>query len=212
MSFHDVRFPVDISLRANGGPGRRTQVVALASGKEERNASWADSRREYDVGLGLRSVDDVSDTIAFFEARLGRLYAFRFKDWADFKSTKPGQTPGNADQLIGTGDGQTASFQLVKTYADAAGSYVRDVTKPVFGTVLVAVNGVGKIENTHFTVDHLTGMITFTGGNIPASGQAVTAGFEFDVPVRFVNDKLALSLETHKLASIGLIPLIEVRE
>ena len=92
MAFHEVRFPDNISRGARGGPERRTQIVELASGAEERNASWADSRRRYDVAYGIRRADDLAAVVAFFEARNGRLHGFRFKDWGDHKSCLPSGT------------------------------------------------------------------------------------------------------------------------
>ena len=106
MAFHEVRFPDNISRGARGGPERRTQIVELASGDEERNASWANSRRRYDVAYGIRRADDLAAVVAFFEARNGRLHGFRFKDWGDHKSCLPSGTPSPTDQAIGTGDGR----------------------------------------------------------------------------------------------------------
>src|SRR5690606_10765408 len=120
MAFHEVRFPDNISRGARGGPERRTQIVELASGDEERNASWANSRRRYDVAYGIRRADDLAAVVAFFEARDGRLHGFRFQDWAHFKSCLPSQTPGATDQPIGTGDGTTTQFQLAKRYTSGA--------------------------------------------------------------------------------------------
>ena len=105
MAFHEVRFPDNISRSARGGPKRSTQVVELASGDEERNASWANSRRVYDVAYGIRKSDDLAAVVAFFEARNGKLYGFRFKDWADYKSGLPSAAIAAGDQLLGTGDG-----------------------------------------------------------------------------------------------------------
>ena len=125
MAFHEVRFPDNISRGARGGPERRTQVVELASGDEERNASWANSRRRYDVAYGIRRADDLAAVVAFFEARNGRLYGFRYKDWADYKSSLPSQVITATDQQIGTGNGSLKTFQLVKRYASGAQSWVR---------------------------------------------------------------------------------------
>jgi uncharacterized protein (TIGR02217 family) len=125
MAFHEVRFPDNISRGARGGPERRTQIVELASGDEERNASWANSRRRYDVAYGIRRADDLAAVVAFFEARNGRLHGFRFKDWGDHKSCLPSGTPSPIDQAIGTGDGTTTAFQLVKRYASPAATRIR---------------------------------------------------------------------------------------
>ncbi len=105
MAFHEVRFPDDISRGARGGPERRTQVVELASGDEERNASWANSRRRYDAAYGIRRADDLAAVVAFFEARNGRLHGFRWKDWGDHRSGLPSAPVTPIDQALGTGDG-----------------------------------------------------------------------------------------------------------
>ncbi|WP_444453254.1 phage distal tail protein, Rcc01695 family [Rhodobacter capsulatus] len=207
MAFHDIRFPDAISRGARGGPERRTQIVELASGAEERNASWANSRRRYDVAYGIRRADDLAAVVAFFEARNGRLYGFRFKDWADFKSCLPSQIPGPTDQAIGTGDGSTTQFQLTKRYSSGAQSWTRAITKPVAGTVTIALNGVPQPSS--WSVSPTTGLVTFA--TAPAAGAAITAGFDFDVPVRFDTDTLDITLDLERLGSIPSIPLTEIR-
>ena len=114
MAFHEVRFPARLSFGSTGGPERKTEIVALASGHEERNAPWAHSRRRFDAGMGLQSLDDLAAVVEFFEARAGRLHGFRWEDWADFKSCLPSRSPGFEDQRIGVGDGMTVRFPLVK--------------------------------------------------------------------------------------------------
>ncbi|WP_128515173.1 DUF2460 domain-containing protein [Tabrizicola thermarum] len=207
MAFHEVRFPDNISRGARGGPERRTQIVELVSGAEERNASWANSRRRYDVAYGIRRADDLAAVVAFFEARNGRLHGFRFKDWADFKSCLPSQTPGPTDQPIGTGNGADRQFQLAKRYTSGAQSWTRAITKPVGGTVTIAVNGTPQASG--WSVDTTTGAVTFT--TAPSVGVAITAGFEFDVPVRFDSDSLDVILDLERLGSINSIPLLEIR-
>ena len=208
MAFHDVRFPDNISRGARGGPERRTQIVELASGDEERNASWANSRRRYDVSYGIRRADDLAVVVAFFEARNGRLCGFRFKDWADHRSCLPSQTPSPMDQQIGIGDGTTTSFQLVKRYASGGQSWIRVISKPVAGSVQIALNGVA--QGSGWSVDHKTGLISFDSA--PATDITITAGFEFDVPVRFDSDALDVTLDIERLGSITSIPLLEIRQ
>jgi uncharacterized protein (TIGR02217 family) len=207
MAFHEVRFPDNISRGARGGPERRTQIVEMASGDEERNGSWADSRRRYDASYGIRKADDLAAVTAFFEARRGRLYGFRWKDWADYKSGLPSAILSAADQTIGTGTGAATTFQLVKRYASGAQSWTRTITKPVAGTVALALNGAPQI--TGWTINTTTGVLTFA--TAPAPGIAITAGFEFDVPVRFDTDTLDVTLDVERLGSITSIPMIEVR-
>ena len=207
MAFHEVRFPDNISRGARGGPERRTQIVELASGDEERNASWSNSRRRFDVAYGIRRADDLAAVVAFFEARNGRLHGFRFKDWGDHKSCLPSGTPSPTDQAIGTGDGATTAFQLAKRYASGGQTWVRTITKPVAVTVRVAFDGAEQLGG--WTVDTTTGVVTFD--TAPTAGVAITAGFEFDVPVRFDTDALDVTLDLERLGSITSIPLLEIR-
>lgn len=211
MAFHETRFPTAISRNAQGGPERRTDVVVLGSGFEERNSRWADSRRSYNAGYGVKSLDDLHAVIAFFEERRGKLHAFRWRDPVDWKSCAPNATPDALDQVIGTGDGVRAAFQLTKTYGGSYAPWVRAISKPVNGSVKVAVAGSIKTAGTHFAVDHSTGVVTFLAGSIPANGVSVTAGYEFDVPVRFDADKLEISMTGFKAGAIPTIPIVEVR-
>ena len=207
MAFHEVRFPDDISRGARGGPERRTQIVELASGDEERNASWANSRRRYDVAYGIRRADDLAAVVAFFEARGGRLHGFRFKDWGDYRSALPSAAISPNDQEIGTGNGSLTEFALLKRYSSGAQSWTRAIAKPVAGSVRVALGGVEQMSG--WSVDTTTGVVTFDGA--PAEGVAITAGFEFDVPVRFDTDALDVTLDLERLGSITSIPLLEIR-
>jgi uncharacterized protein (TIGR02217 family) len=211
MSFHDIRFPTGISRAAQGGPERRTDVIVLGSGAEERNARWANSRRSYNAGYGVRSFNDLYAVIGFFEERRGRLYGFRWRDRSDWKSCPPEDTATALDQQIGLGDGATATFQLKKVYGTAFNPWAREIRKPVEGSVLVAVAGSPQIEDTDYTVDHDTGLVTFLPGHIPAVDAPVTAGFAFDVPVRFDTDKLEINIQGFRHGAIPSIPIIEIR-
>ena len=210
MSFHETRFPTAISRQAHGGPERRTDVVVLGSGAEERNARWADSRRTYNAGYGAKSLDDLNTIIAFFEERRGRLHGFRWRDPLDWKSCPPEQPASAVDQTIGTGTGTQAIFQLVKTYGQTWSPWTRRIAKPVQGTVVVAVTGITQ-PSANFTIDHTTGTITFQPGHIPAAGAPITAGYAFDVPVRFDTDKLEINLQGFTHGAIPHIPLVEIR-
>lgn len=207
MAFHETRFPTDISFGARGGPMRRTVISTSGSGFEARNAQWADSKRSYNAGYGIKSTDDLHTVVEFFEERNGRLHGFRWKDRTDFKSLKPGGVVSFNDQVIGTGTGSLTIFQLKKVYGSTINPYSRDVKKPVAGTVRVGVNG--SELTTGWSVDTTTGIVTFT--NAPTNGHSVTAGFEFDVPVRFDTDFLEIDYSNFDAGSIPDIPIIEVR-
>jgi uncharacterized protein (TIGR02217 family) len=209
MSFHEVRFPASLSLGAVGGPERRTQIVSLASGAEERNTPWQHSRRRYDAGLGLRTLDDIETVIAFFEARQGQLHGFRWKDWADYKSCPASQTVSYLDQWIGVGDGVQTAFSLVKAYQSGAQSYGRPIVKVVQGSVRIGVGGDPRLIADDYTVDHDTGVVTFAFP--PDEGLLVTAGFEFDVPVRFDTDGVRVSVSSFNAGEVPSIPVVEVR-
>src|SRR6185437_4197522 len=204
MNFHEIRLPTAIAFHSTGGPERRTEIVTLGSGFEERNAVWANSRRRYDVGSGIKTLDDLAMVIAFFEARRGRLYGFRFQDFADFRSA-PAIAP--FDQVIGTGDGAATAFQLVKTYVSGPASWTRRIAKPVEGTVRICVAGVELTSG--FAVDATCGIVTFDVP--PASDASVTAGFAFDTPVRFDSDSLVVNLAGFEAGEVPSIPIVEVR-
>jgi uncharacterized protein (TIGR02217 family) len=196
--FHDVRFPPDISYGASGGPGYLTSVITVASGHERRNSNWAAARGRWNVAHGLKKREQVAALIAFFRARRGRAYGFRFKDWTDFQGTA---------QMIGTGNGSLKMFPLVKNYASGGIIEGRLITRPVTGTVKVYRNGV--LATSGVTVDHGTGVVTFT--TAPAAGVIVTADFEFDVPTRFDTDQMDITIETYALGSWGQVPVVEIR-
>jgi len=211
MSFHDILFPLDIALKSAGGPERRTDVVVLGSGREERNARWAHSRRRYDAGYGVKTFAALSQVVAFFEERRGRFYGFRWRDRLDHSSAAADAAVAATDQAIGVGDGTTATFQLAKTYGGAFAPYRRPIVKPVAGSVHVAVDDVAQSEGSAFTLDAASGLVTFLAGHVPSPGAAVTAGFLFDVPVRFDTDYLEVDLSAFAAGAIPKIPLVEIR-
>ncbi|NNM72645.1 DUF2460 domain-containing protein [Enterovirga aerilata] len=206
--FHEVRFPLDVALGSRGGPVRRTEIVTLASGREHRNGRWADSRRRYDAGLGVRTVDALHAVLAFFEERRGRLHGFRFHDRVDCKSCAPSGVPSPTDVRIGTGDGTRAIFQLVKRYGSGFSPYERAIRKPVAGSVRIAVAGSELALGAGVACDATTGLVTFAAP--PAAGAPVTAGFAFDVPVRFDADELEFDLSAFAAGAIPSIPLVEI--
>ncbi len=209
MNFHEVRFPASLSFGSVGGPERRTDIVTLANGFEERNTPWAHARRRYDAGLGMRALDDVETLIAFFEARQGQMYGFRWKDWSDYKSGRAGAEVRFDDQVIARGDGARRVIRVMKTYRSGAHSYARPITKPVAGTVRVGIEQDELQEAVDYTVDTATGLITFA--HPPGADLAVTAGFEFDVPVRFDTDLIQTSVASFQAGDVPTVPVVEVR-
>lgn len=210
MSFHEISFPLETALKASGGPERRTDIVTVSSGREQRNQRWAHSRRRFDAGYGVKSFADLARIIAFFEERRGRLHGFRFRDRLDWKSCLPGGGISATDQPLGTGDGARLPFQLVKRYGAAHAPYDRIIAKPAPGSVRVAVAGQEKAVGVDCDVDPATGLITFRPGAAPPAGAAVTAGYAFDVPVRFDTDFLDIDIEAFEAGAIPKIPLIEI--
>lgn len=203
--FHEVSLPLALAIGAAGGPERMTDVVRLASGVESRNARWAQSRRRWEVGGAAMRTEAAHELIVFFEARGGRRYGFRFRDPIDWKSCGPGATVTAADQALGLGDGETTAFQLVKRYASGGEWAERVIRKTVAGTVVVAVDGAIAED---FVVDAGTGVVTL--GVAPADGAEVTAGFAFDVPVRFDTDRLEMALVGNDAVRVLRAPLVEI--
>jgi uncharacterized protein (TIGR02217 family) len=197
MGFVEIQFPTDISYGSSGGPEYATDVVASSSGYEQRNVNWAEARARYNVAHGVKTKAQLDTLIAFFRARKGRAYGFRFKDWTDYQ----------ANATLGVGDGIKTQYQLIKTYNSGAVTETRTITKPVSGSVQVYKNAV--LQTTGVTVDTARGTVTFAVA--PPAGQVITAGFQFDVPVRFDTDRLSASLDAYGIHSWQDIPLVEVR-
>ncbi len=206
QAFHDVRFPIEVGLGASGGPEFSTVIVTGASGAEQRNVAWEDARMRYDAGLGVRSAADLAEVAAFFRARRGAAIGFRFRDPADFSSNGATGVPGAGDQMLGTGDGVRTRFALVKRYGAGNEAQVRRVTRPEAGSVTVAVGGVPVAG---WTLGE-GGVIDFAVA--PANGAEVTAGFCFDVPVRFAEDRLEISGAAFAAGECPSVPLVEIRE
>ena len=196
MSFHDVEFPLRLAFGASGGPVRSVDIVELANGREARNTAQRRARRRYNADTGVKSIDDARRLSDFFAARSGALHAFRFRDPLDHRSG-PG-APTATDQILGVGDGTQDQFQLIKRYGDVR----RPITRPGSDSVIVAADGV--------IVSHVLEAGGVVRIDAPSAGQTVTAGFLFDVPVRFDTDSLNLSLDTYGAASVADVPLIEV--
>ena len=207
--FHEVRFPLDVALRGSGGPVRRTEIVTLAAGSEHRNRRGAESRGREAARVGIRTRDALHAVLSFFEERRGRLYGFRYRDRVDHRSGPPSRPAAPTDQRIGTGDGAARVFALAKTYGSGPDAYRRAIAKPVAGSVRVAVNG-AEVPAQTIAVDPATGQLTFAADAVPPPGAAVTAGFEFDVPVRFDTDELTVDLAAFTAGEVPRIPLIEI--
>ena len=198
VSFHEVQFPPKIAYGASGGPEFNTTINANLAGFEQRNINWPYARGKWDVSTGIKLQSDMATVIAFFRARFGKAYGFRFKDWADYQGIA---------ESIGTGDGSTKIFQLVRNYVSGGYSYQRPIKKPVAGTVNIYLNSV--LQSSGFTLDTTTGLVTFTAA--PALGVLVGADFQFDVPARFDTDNLAARADSPGLFIWDAIPIVEIR-
>jgi uncharacterized protein (TIGR02217 family) len=206
-AFHEVLLPLPFALGTSGGPERRVDIVALGSGAEARNTPWAHGRRRYDIGGAVRTLDELHELIAFFEARRGKLHGFRFRDPFDFKSCAPSLAVSATDQVLGEGDGEAVTFQLVKAYGAGDATYVRPIAKPVEGSVLVAIDGEALAPDA-FSVNATTGIVVLD--DAPSEGAVVSAGFRFDTPVRFDLDRLDLALDGFGAGCAVTVPLVEI--
>jgi uncharacterized protein (TIGR02217 family) len=202
-AFEDVSFPLALGREVAVEPAFRTAIVATMSGAERRNAEWADARLSFDAGPGVRSETDLQELIAFFRARRGAATGFRLRDPFDDSSNGMTGTPGAGDQLLGVGDGARTAFPLTKDY----GGQIRRITRPVASSVLVSVDGETMADGWTLGAK---GVIEFE--EAPAAGAEVRAGYRFDVPVRFAEDRLSLNRATFLAGEAPSVPLIEIRE
>lgn len=212
--FHDVRLSDDVEQGAKGGPSFKTTILGALSGREQRNLEWQYARHQWNIGYGIADRDRYMEVVAFFYARRGRGYAFRFKDWTDYTSgtgfTLEGGDLEDNRVLIAVGDGAEDEFQLYKFYEDTAATYIRKITRPIGATVRIWLDGVEQTVTTDFVVDADTGLVTFNSP--PGDSVEIEAYFEFDVPVRFDIDHLDVEVTWWNAAAVPDIQIIEVRE
>jgi len=202
--FEDVLFPIAIGAEASVAPNFSTNIVTSASGYEARNVNWSQARLRFDAGPGVRGDAELETLLAFYRARRGPAVGFRFRDPYDNSSNAMTAEPGASDQAIGAGDGVNQSFALVKTYGDGE---ERRITRPVAGSVRVAIDG-GEMASGWSLLDK--GVVQFA--QPPAANVAVTAGYQFDTPVRFADDRLEINRATFLAGEAPSVPLIEIRE
>jgi uncharacterized protein (TIGR02217 family) len=205
----DVRLPDKWSKGSAGGPMFSTTITQVDSGDEHRIGKWVHPLHKYEIAHNVKTPADLAEIRAFHYVRRGKLESFLLKDWLDYSSASDGRSAASMlDQPLGTGDGALTTFQLVKRYSDGAGNYYdRPILWPVAGTLTVAADGVHVSSGV--SVNRGTGVVTFTGA--PADGVDLTAGFAFDVPVRFDEDWLSVTFDTINSQSAGSIPLVGVR-
>lgn len=207
QAFDDIPYPLTLGRDATVTPEFSTSVAVTASGFERRNSVWSNARLRFDVGPGIRSDLELGELISFFRARRGAARGFRLRDPSDHSSQGMTGTPTATDQAIGTGDGLTAAFALVKRYGDGEDAQVRRITRPVPGSVLISVNGTTLASGW---VLERGGMVTFAAA--PAEGAVVRAGFLFDVPVRFAEDRLEVAGAAFAAGEAPSVPVVEIRE
>jgi len=196
MSFVETKFPDSIAFGSVSMPEFNTDVIIMKNGSEQRNINWDSCRLKYNVLNGIKSTTELAELLTFFRARKGKAIGFRFKDWSDYSAS---------DQNLGTGDGVETDFQLVKKYTSGSTTYTRKITKPVSGSLTVYID---DIENTDYSIDLTTGIITFN--TAPAVSEIITADFEFDVPVRFDKDVLEISMDSINSGKVKEIALVEI--
>jgi len=205
-AFDDVLYPFALGRSASVAPEFSTSIAVTASGHERRNSLWSDARLHFDVGPGIRSETELAELIAFFRARRGPARGFRLTDPFDNSTSGMTGPPTRLDQLLGIGDGLRSDFQLVKLYGGGTEPQVRAITRPRADTLVVSVGGVAT---TAWTLGPL-GMLRLT--TAPVFGAEVRAGFRFDVPVRFAEDRLDVSAVNFTAGEAPSVPLIEIRE
>lgn len=206
--FHDIRLPVQFGFGAQASLERRTEILLLGSGRENRNAVWARARRRFDIGPAIQTLERATQLMAFFEARMGRLYAFRFRDFTDFASSAVNHPVTPLDQVLSPLASDPSRFQLRKAYRSGPGEVFRAITLPLAETLRVAVNGTEVRAGSDFRLDPLTGFVDFT--TAPPNNAVVSAGFAFDIAVRFEADRLDIALEAPNAARAISVGLIEV--
>lgn len=92
-----------------------TEVQTAEDGSEYRLGYWSEPLWEFDLVYNVlrednflnRAYDEMRQIVGLFNASMGQLYGFKFSNPDDYQVTS---------QPIGTTDGVSATFDLVRTY------------------------------------------------------------------------------------------------
>ena len=219
LSRRVVGYPVEVS------PNFSTQLVAVDSGAEQANRRWLDPLRSINIPDGVRDHATFEDLKAHWLIMGGPAHTWPWRDPTDFASVELEEvnkvpTVAIDDQQLGTGDGVTTDFQLKKRYTSGLFTYDRDIYFPVASTVVVGIAPPGSPLSITplgdfspaitFTVSRPGGIVSFSSP--PPSGYTLTAGFLFDIQVRYESDDTFRGImRTLAVSGFADIPLMEVR-
>lgn len=217
--FADVYLPDNIrSYPWRSSPRTSTTIVTSASGAEQRNQNWIHPLRSFSAPDAVRCYDTVQDLQDHFFVMGGPATSFPMRDPLDFASRRLAapnlaKDPTMTDQNLGHGDGVNRFFQLQKTITRGGLTYVRKIELPIVDSCLFALDGL-PIDTPNPTlaggpytvdVDRNGGLITFD--HAPGAHMVVSAGYFFDVPVRFEADdsldRLIQAFELDGFASLN---------
>lgn len=197
MSFLEIRFPESIAFNSSSILEFNTTIIKAKNGYEQRNINWNSNKMKFNIINGIKTKTELDELITFFRNVKGAGYGFRFKDFTDYQTE---------NQYIGVGNGETKEFQLIKAYRVSDNIvYYRKITKPVISTVRVFIN---DIESKDFNIDLTTGLITLN--TVPEVNTSIKANFEFDVPVRFENDIMEITMNSINSGNVKEIILTEI--
>lgn len=196
--FVDVYLPPDIRAYPwTSSPRWSTTITQVASAAEHRNQNWLNPLHSFKASQAVRCHEELEDLLEHWMVMRGPLFTFPMQDPLDFASArlkKANLAPALAgtDQFIAFGDGFTRVFTLQKKYTRGGVDYFRPITLPVVETVELMLNAIPVDDSGSpggpYTVDVVrdTGELIFS--HAPPVASILTAGFLFDVPVRFLGD------------------------
>lgn len=194
-------------------PKWSTQISQVDSGAEQANQRWAHPLYRFTMPEVIREQVTFEAVRDQWLAMRGPAFTWPWQDPMDFASVAldaPTVVPvlTRFDQIIGTGDGVTRTFQLKKTYVRGSQTYVRDIHLPVLSTVLIGVAGMDP--GAVWSVSRPGGEVTFNAA--PTPGQSITAGYLYDVEVRFESDDAFEGIvQSYAVSGYASLTLVEVR-
>lgn len=209
MSFHDTQFPSTIVYGPSGGSRFKTRIVQNPGGYEQRNIDWVNPLGKWSVAHEMMTQSELDTIVAFFHARYGRAHTFRFKAWEDYKARMDDSESLPTIHTV-TSSPNLPDTQLIKNYTSGGYTYVRNITLPVSGTVVLYADG-AEIGDSNYSVDYTTGIVDWEAAYAPGVGVVITADYQFDVLARFDTDEIESSIDYYDRSSWTGIQVVEVR-
>lgn len=186
--------------------GRRTRKTKIRAGLKAGEKPGLNRHWRADFLDCLAETSNVSEAARTAGINSGRAYKVRREEPEFARAWLRALWEGYVHLELEVLRRLRGDFQLVKHYGSDGDPQVRRITRPRIETIVASVSGV-PVSNWSLEPGGVLGF-----ASAPPQGAEVRAGFLFDVPVRFEEDRIDISGVNFEVGEAPSIPLVEIRE